>query len=136
MILSDKDIGIQLSTNNGNSVATTAGSFVTSISASETSKIECHTFDLIIIEEDVGEIKGLKYFKDIQVWSNLDLSTRAIYLHTSTDITHRAQVFAEGVREAELVPAKSLNLFKKAVYILDKNEKVIFKNNLFLTKPN
>jgi len=78
--------------------------------------------DLIIIEEDVGEIKGLKYFKDIQVWSNLDLSTRAIYLHTSTDITHRAQVFAEGVREAELVPAKSLNLFKKAVYILDKNE--------------
>jgi hypothetical protein len=67
--------------------------------------------DLIFIEENVGEIKGLKYFKDIQEWSNLDLSTRAIYLHTSTDITHRAQVFADGIRESELMPAQSLYLF-------------------------
>ena len=77
--------------------------------------------DLILIEENVGEIKGLKYFKDIQEWSNLDLSTRVIYLHTSTDITHRAQVFADGIKESELIPAKPLFLFKKALQVLEKN---------------
>ena len=77
--------------------------------------------DLILIEENVGEIKGLKYFKDIQYWSNLDLSTRVIYLHTSTDITHRAQVFADGITESELLPAQSLHLFKKVLQVLEKN---------------
>ena len=77
--------------------------------------------DLIFMQEDVGEIKGLKYFRDIQEWSNLDLSTRVIYLHTSTDITHRAQIFADGIRESVLMPIKSFYICKKSLEVLDKN---------------
>jgi signal transduction histidine kinase/CheY-like chemotaxis protein len=83
--------------------------------------------DLIFMQEDVGEIKGLKYFRDIQEWSNLDLSTRVIYLHTSTDITHRAQIFADGIRESVLMPIKSFYICKKSLEVLDKNNHELIK---------
>ncbi len=77
--------------------------------------------DLILIEENVGEVKGLNYFTDIQEWSNLDLSSRVIYLHTSTDSLHRTQVFTEGIRLVELAPFRPLYLFNQVLDILDKN---------------
>ena len=83
--------------------------------------------DLIFIEENVCEVKGLNYFTDIQEWSNLDLSSRVIYLHTSTDSLHRTQVFAKGIKLAELVPFRPIYLSKQALHFLDINNQVSIK---------
>lgn len=50
-ILSDRDIRVKFSCNNGNQIVMTSGSKVTSKSASDTSKIEGDTLHLAIVEE-------------------------------------------------------------------------------------
>jgi len=78
--------------------------------------------DLIYIHHQVGDVKGIDYFNDIQQWLNLDLSSRTIYLYTSTKSIDRFHIISSGIQHTQLTPVESKYLVIQAEKVLESNQ--------------
>ena len=79
--------------------------------------------DLIYIHHQVGDVGGINYFKDIQQWLNLDLSSRIIYLYTSTKSIDRFHIISSGIQHTQLTPVESKYLVIQAEKVLESDQK-------------
>ena len=78
--------------------------------------------DLIYIHHQVGDVKGIDYFNDIQQWLNLDLSSRAIYLYASTKSIDRFHIISSGIQHTQLTPVDPECLVIQAEKVLESNQ--------------
>ena len=83
--------------------------------------------DLIYIHHHVGDVEGINYFNDIQQWFNLDLSSRIIYLYTSTKSINRFHIISSGIQHTQLTPVESKYLVIQAEKVLESNQKKLPK---------
>jgi CheY-like chemotaxis protein len=83
--------------------------------------------DLIYIHHHVGDVEGTNYFNDIQQWLNLDLSSRIIYLYTSTKSIDRFHIISSGIQHTQLTPVESKYLVIQAEKVLESNQKKLPK---------
>jgi len=83
--------------------------------------------DLIYIHHQVGDIEGINYLNDIQQWFNLDLSSRIIYLYTSTKSINRFHIISSGIQHTQLTPVESKYLVIQAEKVLESNQKKLPK---------
>ncbi|BDW11789.1 hypothetical protein PSHI8_18720 [Polynucleobacter sp. SHI8] len=78
--------------------------------------------DLIYIHPKVGDVAGTMFFNDIQQWLNLDLSSRIIYLYTSTKSIDRFHIISAGVQHTHLIPVDPKYLLIQAEKVLERNQ--------------